>query len=138
MPNFGEPVAIAEMLYRRYFAKKPRQLVDGLLPHSRIFKARDKDEGKLSMDVKSLTTPEASVGNSVEWALFELSNEHVLQIPDMQGTNLQSIHDPLPNAESAIENPAHCLVFHVDPDDDITPKMLAKIASRVQFPDSSS
>jgi hypothetical protein len=127
MPNQGDPVNDEEFLYRRAYSSPPiRYLYEDGSATSRVFKPREKDEGKLSVDVKSLTTFETSIVDKTKFMLFEIANMEVLSL------NLNTIHDPTPNEASPIENPAHALIIGMDADDDITPSLLAKKAKNVK------
>lgn len=86
---------------------------------SRVFKLREKDNGKLSVDVKSLTTPEISINDPKKYMLFEVSVSHV------DSVELSSFYDPKDN------NPAHAYIFGMDIEDEIKPALLAKKSRRV-------
>lgn len=87
---------------------------------SRVFKLRQgKDEGKLSTDLKRLTTPEISVVNKEEYNLFEIS------VVEVHNLNLSVIYDRLET------NIAHCYIFGMDEDDDILPGLSARKSKRV-------
>jgi hypothetical protein len=86
-----------------------------------VFKFREKDNGGLSVDVKSKTTASKSVGNVDSFMLFELANQVVLD------ANLQTFHDPID------ENEAHAIILGMLLEDDILPGLLARSAKRVYF-----
>jgi hypothetical protein len=86
---------------------------------SRVFKLREKDNGQLSVDVQSLTTPEKAVGDLLKYFLFDLPNEAVLSL------GLESYHDELP------DNPAHAFISGMIMEDDIMPGQLARLSKRV-------
>lgn len=90
---------------------------------SRVFKLREKDEGRLSVDVKSMTTPEKSIADSSRFLLFEILNQTVLQF------SLETIHDPLLDGS----NDAHAVILGLTMEDDILPGMLARNSQRVRF-----
>lgn len=92
---------------------------------SRVFKLRQKDEGKLSVDVKSLTTPEAAIGTPVKYFLFELSAKSVTSI------GLGTCYNPHTLAQHGVENPAHAYISGMDEEDDILPVQLAAFSRRV-------
>jgi len=92
---------------------------------SRVFKLRPKDEGKLSVDVKSLTTPESAIGSPDKYFLFELSAKNVASL------GLETWYDPLTLAEQGIENQAHAYISGMDEEDDIIPVQLASFSRRV-------
>ncbi|MDX2247539.1 MAG: hypothetical protein SF052_12215 [Bacteroidia bacterium] len=112
-----------EWLYRRSWPDKKYMNPDGTAT-SRVFKLRPKDNGELSVDIKSLTTPDKAVGDSSRFYLFELSNRYVLQITD---TKLVTYYDPLPDGS----NNAHAVIVGMVPEDDIIPALLAKASKRV-------
>lgn len=118
----GELVDVYEWLYRRGFSHPPRNFLnpDGSAT-SRVFKPRIKDEGKLSVDVKSLTTPEKSIGDATKNFLFEISNSSVHEI------GLKTYHDALPDGT----NDAHALIVGFVENDEISPGLLARASKRV-------
>ena len=65
-------VSVEEWLYRRGYNSPVHKFMnpDGTAT-SRVFKLRQNDEGKLSVDIKSLTTPQAAIGSSEKYFLFE-------------------------------------------------------------------
>ena len=119
----GMKVDENEWLYRRSWPNKNYMNPD-LTPTSRVFKLRPKDEGKLSVDVKSMTTAAKSLGDPERFYLYELPNKAILQI---ESAKLDTIHDHLPDGA----NDAHALIIGMDIDDEITPGLLAKACKRV-------
>ena len=120
----GDPVSIKEWLYRRSYCLPERKYCnpDGTAT-SRVFKLREKDNGRLSVDIKSLTTPEKCIMDSSKFILFEISNE----IVEKQG--LKTIHDPLDDGT----NDAHALLIGMSMEDDVVPGILARKSLRVIF-----
>ena len=114
-------VQIEEILYRRSYPDKKYMNPNDGSPTSRVFKPRPKDEGKLSVDVKSMTTFEKAVVDKERFCLFEISNESVAKV------NLKTVHDPLPDGA----NDAHALICSIKEDDDITPALLARASKRI-------
>ncbi len=116
----NNPVNAAERFYRRGYSTPEKKYMnpDGTAT-SRVFKLRDKDNGQLSVDVKSLTTPQQAVGDPTKYMLFELSNADVLSL------GLESYYDPLPN------NAAHAYIWGMTLNDDILPGLLARTSKRV-------
>lgn len=110
-----------EFLYRRGYATPERRFMnpDGSAT-SRVFKLREKDNGKLSVDVKSLTTPEKAITNQNEFMLFEVS------VSNVESIGLDSFYDPI-----LPENPAHAFIYGMDIDDETKALLLAKKARRV-------
>jgi len=115
-------VDASEWLYRRSFNDPQKKFMnpDGTAT-SRVFKLREKDNGELSVDVKSLTNPEIAITDSSNFFLFELENKIVIE----QG--LQTFHHPLENGT----NNAHAVITGISNDDDVTPAVLAKKSRRV-------
>lgn len=115
------PVDINDSLYRRSYGP-PGAIKfvnpDGT-PTSRSFKLRQQDEGRLSVDIKSLTTHEKSIVDASKYMLFEIKVESVLRL------NLIAEADPIEN------NPAHACILGMDIEDDIMPKLLAINSIRV-------
>ena len=118
------PVADHEELYRSIYRSPWHKYVgpDGR-PTSRNFKLRPKDEGKLSVDVASLTTPEQSVRDLSKFALASLAN------PDVQRIGLSTFHDPCTVEKHGFDNPAHAYIWGMDEEDDIMPALLAQKAT---------
>lgn len=121
--NPGDPVGREEWLYRRSWPEKKFMYPDGTAT-SRVFKLREKDSGKLSVDIKSLTTPEKAIGDPEKFWLFEVKNEEVIAIPP-----LTTLYDPLPEGA----NDAHAVIEGMTIEDDITPGLLARKCKRVYF-----
>lgn len=115
-------VAKGEFLFRRGYSTPEKKYVnpDGTAT-SRVFKLREKDDGELSVDVVSLTTPEKSVGDSTRFMLFKIKADSVYEI------ELEPIHKP----ESDGSNDAHAVIIGMSLDDDIKPSLLAKKSNRV-------
>ncbi len=67
-----------EWLYRRGFSSPEKKYMnpDGTAT-SRVFKLREKDNGELSVDIASLTTPEKSIGDPSKFFLFKIKNATV-------------------------------------------------------------
>ena len=118
-------VDISEWLYRRGFSTPERRYMnpDGTAT-SRVFKLREKDNGELSVDVKSMTTVKNSVGDPERFFLFEIPNKAVLGI---SSSTLQTFHDPLEDGS----NDAHAVIVGMRIEDEISPGMLAKASKRV-------
>jgi hypothetical protein len=114
------PVNATERFYRRGYSAPERKYMnpDGTAT-SRVFKLREKDNGQLSVDVQSLTTPEKAVGDPLKYFLFDLPNEAVLSI------GLKSYYDKL------ADNPAHAIICGMTMEDDIMPGQLARSSKRV-------
>ncbi|HUZ60674.1 MAG TPA: hypothetical protein VMU83_18020 [Hanamia sp.] len=121
MPD-RKKVITQEWLYRRGFSTPEKRYMnpDGTAT-SRVFKLRAKDNGELSVDVKSMITPEKAVGDPTRYFLFELANE------DVEKLELQSYHDSLPDGS----NDAHAVIIGMTIDDEIKPGLLARKSKRV-------
>lgn len=117
------PVADEEQLYRSIYRTPWHKYVDpGGRPTSRNFKLRPKDEGKLSVDVASLTTSERSVRDLSKFALASLPNT------DVKAIGLETFYDPFTAEEHGFDNPAHAYIWGMDEEDDIKPALLAQKA----------
>jgi hypothetical protein len=117
-------VAAEEWLYRRGYSTPERKFMnpDGTAT-SRVFKLRPVDKEGLSVDVKSLTTPDKAISDPSKFMLFEIANQEVLNL------NISAIHDPLEDGT----NKAHALIVGMTPEDDILPGLLARKSKRVHF-----
>ncbi|MEP0711640.1 hypothetical protein [Algoriphagus sp.] len=120
--NKGDKIPIEEFLYRRGFSTPEKKYCnpDGSAT-SRVFKLREKDEGMLSVDLKSRTTAERAISDPGKFMLFELKNESVEEVA------LETVYDPLDDGS----NNAHALIIGMQMDDDIAPGHLARNSKRV-------
>lgn len=118
-------VNINEWLYRRGYSTPERKYMnpDGTAT-SRVFKLREKDKGELSVDIKSMTTPEKSVGDPTNFLLFEIPNSAVLRITSPR---LNTFYDPLEDGS----NDAHAVITGMTIEDDLTPGILARSSKRI-------
>lgn len=112
-----------EWLYRRSYLPEMKFLNPDGTATSRVFKLRPKDQGELSVDVSSLTTPLASVKDPGKFFLFEIFNRTVLEI------GLLTFHAPLVDGS----NDAHAVIVGMDSDDEIIPGLLARKSRKVFF-----
>lgn len=110
----------SELLYRIGYISPEKKFMnpDGTAT-SRVFKLREKDNGKLSVDVKSLTSAMIAIKNPNEYMLFEVL------VFNIETLGLSSYYDPKE------DNAAHAYIFGMDLDDDITPGLLARKAKRI-------
>jgi hypothetical protein len=124
----GTQVSSDKNLLRRGFGPPDKRFEnpDGSAT-SRVFKLRQKDKGKLSVDVKELTTIEKAVIDKSKFLLFEIS---VLSVNNI---GLSAIHEPSTLEEDGIENSAHAAILGLDEDDDIKPGLLARASKRLRF-----
>jgi len=88
---------------------------------SRVFKLREKDEGELSVDVRSLITYERAIFDKNKYVLFEIANQ------DVHDMGLKSYHSPLPDGS----NDAHAVIIGMKMGDDTYPGLLARKSKRV-------
>jgi hypothetical protein len=122
MKHEDKLVPASEFLWRRtYFDPIHKYFNPNGSPTSRAFKLREKDNGQLSVDVKSLSTPEKSIGDASKFMLLELPAQAVYDL------ELYTCYDPLPT------NPAHAFIGGMDLEDDLQPKLLAEKAYKI-FP----
>ena len=106
------------LLLRRYYTPFSKYMNEDGTPTSRVFKPRTKDDGKLSVNLKSYTTYEKTIGEENRFFISEVSNAVVIEI------KLTTEHDPLEDNS----NEAHALISPFDEDDDIKPGQLARAA----------
>jgi len=120
----GDTVKTEEWLLRRSFCNPEKNYCnpDGYAT-SRGFKLRAKDEGMLSVDLKSMTTIEETIKDPTRFVLFELLNATV------EENGLQTIYDPLEGGT----NPAHALITGMTIEDEIIPGILGRKSRRVFF-----
>jgi hypothetical protein len=117
------PVADNETLYRSIYRTPWHKYVDpDGRPTSRNFKLRPKDNGKLSVDVASLTTPEQSVRDLDKFALASVANA------DVRAIGLAGFYDPCTVEKHGFDNPAHAYIWGMADEDDILPALLAQHA----------
>lgn len=117
-----KPVDLHEWLLRRGRSSPEWKFMnpDGSAT-SRVFKLRAKDEGELSVDVESLTTPMESLNDPAKFVLFRIANMSVTYL------GLHTFHSPIPDGT----NDAHAVIVGMEADDDIKPGLLAKASFRV-------
>lgn len=117
----NSPVASDEDLYRSIYRTPWHKYVDpDGRPTSRNFKLRPKDEGKLSVDAASLTTPEQAVRDLAKFALASVANN------DVEAIGLSTYYDPCTVKKHGFDNLAHAYIWGMDEDDDILPALLAQ------------
>lgn len=123
----GELVESKFSLLRRAFGPPDKRFEnpDGSAT-SRVFKPRPViDDGKLSVDVKELTSIEKAIIDKSRFILYEIKVTKVEEI------GLVAIYDPLIQDPDGIENPAHALIATIADDDDILPGLLARASIRI-------
>lgn len=125
----GEEIKEVNAKFYRSVWRKDKRYIDRKtgLPTSRAFSPRPKDEGKLSVDIDSLITPEESVGDTLKFSLWEIENSLVYSI------DLISVYDPLTEKFNGRENPAHCLIMGFDEEDESKAGILARESRKVDI-----
>lgn len=115
----GDHVSVEETLLRRVY-RGDKRYIDKKTgrPTSRAFAPRPKDEGRLSVDIKSLTSFLFAVGDQHKYLLFSILSNLVYDL------GLCCIYDPLP------DNSAHALITGFDPDDESIPGILARASAK--------
>ncbi len=118
-----------ESFYRRVY-RKDKKYVDkrtGKLL-SRAFTPRPKDDGFLSVDLKRLTTIESALNNDpVKYLLAVILNKDIISL------GLNSIYDPKTLKNDGFDNKAHCLIGHIDYDDESVAGILARKAKKIEI-----
>lgn len=111
----GDLVSDSETLLRRVY-RKDRHYIDRRtgLPTSRAFAPRPKDNGKLSVEIKSMTSFQEAIVNAEKFRLFNVLAKLVYEL------GLSCIYDPIDN------NIAHALITGFDPEDESVPGILAR------------
>ena len=117
----GEKINDEEVLLRRVY-RKDRRYIDKKTgrPTSRAFAPRPKDEGKLSVDIKRLTSYEKAIYDAKRFILFSVNAE----LPHKIG--LECIYDPKNEEEDGFDNPAHSLILGFEEEDEALPGVLAR------------
>lgn len=116
----GDTIPAEETLLRRVFAKDKRYIDPSTgKPTSRAFSPRPKDEQKLSVDVKSLSTYAISIQDSSKFSLYSIEASLVLKL------GLQCIYDPIIDP-IGISNMAHSLVIGIPEEDESISGILAR------------
>lgn len=122
----GERVEKEENLYRRIYRTPWHKYVNpDNTPTSRNFVPRKTDDGKLSVDIVSLTTKEEAVKDINKYALTEVS------VADVESVGLFAIYDECTIERDGFNNPSHSLICGFEEDDDIKPALLARKAKVV-------
>lgn len=118
-----------EVFYRRVF-RKDKRYIDKKTGRftSRAFTPRPKDEGKLSVDLKRLTTVEKSLSYQPDrFVLGTLFNKDVLYL------QLKSIYDPTNIEDDGFDNIAHCVIQGIPEDDESIAGILARKSKKVEL-----
>ena len=122
----GDAIEDSEELWRSYYSNPIQRAFDPncTMAHSRVFKLRPKDEGRLSVDVSRLTTYGDSIGDPSEYLLFGIS------AGDVHGIDgLKTHYSPL------IDNLAHTDILGIpEGAEDVVPGLLARRAYPVPDP----
>lgn len=98
------------------------------LPTSRAFKLREQDDGELSVNVASLTTPLDSVSDATKYRLYEISHPDVKTCNEKAG-EIAGYLCPI------AENSGHGAIIgdYFDVEDEVTPGLLARKAKHVEI-----
>ncbi|MEM6263610.1 MAG: hypothetical protein AAGI38_13945 [Bacteroidota bacterium] len=120
----GAPVGKDENLLRRVY-KKDKRYRDPKTgrPTSRAFVPRPKDNGKLSVDIEKLTTPERAVLDPHKFLLYRFSCKIVYAL------GLTCTYDPIDTGQYT--NHAYALITGFDKNDESVPAILARKAKQV-------
>lgn len=123
----GESVSVDDTLLRRVYRedKRYRDPRTGR-PSSRAFSPRPKDEGKLSVNIESMTSFESAIIDPIKFILYRISVTLVNEL------GLDCIYDPLVNGD--FENLAHALVIGFDEEDESVPAILSRKAQQINYP----
>lgn len=116
-----------EIFYRSVF-RKDKRYIDKKTGKftSRAFSPRPKDQGKLSVDLKRLTTIENSLNNQPErFVLGTIVNKDVLSL------NLESVYDPIKDEQ--FDNLAHCLIIGIPEEDESIAGILARKSEKIEI-----
>jgi hypothetical protein len=126
MADIRPLVDVSEWLYRRCYSTPLKNYLnpDGTAT-SRAFKLREKDNRELSVDVKRMTTPEVSIGDSSKFILFEIANQEVMNL------DLSTFYDPCYEATHGFDNLSHAVIVGIEMNDEIMAGLLARKAQRV-------
>lgn len=111
----GDTVPEKETLLRRVY-RHDKNYIDRRTgrPTSRAFAPRPKDNGKLSVAIKSMTSFQEAIVNAEKYRLFNILAKLVYEL------GLTCIYDPIDN------NIAHALITGFDPEDESVPGILAR------------
>ena len=125
----GDKVSVEELLLRRVYKsdKRYRHPITGR-PSSRAFAPRPRDEGKLSVDIESLTTLEKAINDPIRFVLYRISTALVYRL------GLDCIYDPIQS--ETMENLAHAIVIGFKENDESVPGILARKSELINFPDN--
>ena len=118
--NKGDVIPDEEILLRRVFARDKKYIDLIGKPTSRAFTPRPKDDGKLSVDIKSLTTYAAAIRDEQRFALF------TIHVAFAKSLGLNCIYDPLTLITDGIDNIAHSLVIGIPTEDESISGLLAR------------
>ncbi len=110
------------VFYRRIYRSDKKYLDKTGRPTSRAFSPRPKDDGQLSVDLSSLSTPQDSCGDVVRFTLFSILGKTV------KSTDLKIIYNPISFIQDGKEktNIAHSIIIGFEKDDESKPGILAR------------
>lgn len=125
----GKPVEDHEHVWRRV---NRNDVNASGAPPPRAFRPRPTDHGKLSVNVRLLTTYNESILDANLWCLFELKVSNVISL------GLSCIHDPIDATNTLPANQAHAYIASWGTEAEMNAKAakLAFQASLVQPPTS--
>ena len=115
----GDQISADEILVRRIY-RHDKRYIDKKTgrPTSRAFVPRPKDNGKLSVDIKRLTSFYCAIDDQTKYLLFSILSKLVYDL------GLSCIYKPLEG------NLAHALIVGFDPEDESVPGILARASKK--------
>ena len=128
MKNGDEIIDTDAFFYRRVYSSGRQYIIKETgRPTSRAFSPRPKDEGELSVDLTSLTTPVDSVGDLKKFCLWEIGNVDVRKI------DLRAFYNPMVKKKNGFDNPAHCVISGFEEEDESKAGILARKSIKVDI-----
>lgn len=125
--KIGDSISVDETLLRRVYRKDKRYRDPKTgRPSSRAFAPRPRDEGKLSVDIESMSSFENTIIDPIKFILYRISVALINEL------DLDCIYDPIVNQD--FENLAHALVVGFDEEDESVPAIIARKAEQIDFP----
>ena len=123
--NKGDEILSNDIEFYRNIYRSDKKYIDKKTgrPTSRAFTPRPKDDGMLSVNISTMTTPlESCQNNTIKFTVFLIKNTLVKSI------SLTAIYDPLNIIDDNIDSPAHSLIVGFPYDDESKAGILARSA----------
>lgn len=127
--NKGDEITAHNSIFYRRIYRSDKKYIDIKTgrPLSRAFTPRPKDEGRLSVDLSHLTTPDLSCGDIKKFTIYSITGLTVYSL------ELKAIYDPVYSFENGIEirNNAHSFIEGFEEEDESKAGILARSSTKI-------